>query len=194
MKTARFLLLLSLVLSVPVEAQRVCRRAIVTRCEAPDFNPASERSQDDYAGLFTIGTLFGASVGEDPSTYKIENNVVKYQRRSSSMELSVLALPSINVLGAPGKSLSAIVPIGAVPSGEWGAGLGFSGGFNIRQSWELGVAAAVVRGTITELTAEQKTSLANRSPLPAGASTDLQQKPVMFFAFGLYVAPLRKEK
>ena len=144
------------------------------------------------ASFFSIGTLFGFShFSDSPSTYKIVNNVVQFDDERGHWQPGTYALPSINLIGTPGHSLSAIVPA-SLSTGQSSVGVGLTYGFNLnaKHTAEVGIAAAAIWGDIVRLTAQQQTSFSQGTPLPAGASTDFRTAKRPSFAFGIYILPL----
>ena len=145
------------------------------------------------ASLFSLGTLFGVShFTDNPSTYKIVNNVVQFDDERGHWQPGAYVLPSINLVGTPGRSISAIVPANLNTSGQSSVGVGLTIGFNLnsKHTAEVGVAGAAIWSDITRLTAQQQTSFNQGTPLPAGAATDFRSAKKPSFAFGIYILPL----
>jgi hypothetical protein len=155
------------------------------------------RAADDPArSIFTLGTVFGVAISnDDPSTFKVVNNIVVYDDERTKARPATYALPSINLMGRPGKSFSLIVPVNL--SATVDLGLGASFGFNVfprgqdqKPTAEVGFAAVAVWSNTVRLTPQQQQSFTGATALPAGASTEFRTAKRPGWAFGIYLVPL----
>jgi hypothetical protein len=149
--------------------------------------------------FFTIGTMLGVTYAmDDQTTYQVVNDAVTVREQGDGFDRVLPAayvLPSIALYGAPGGSLSVIVPLGLSPGGETAVGFGLSWGFNLLRrgegaAAEVGISVLLVWTETTRLTAAQRTSLETGAPLGEGESAAFPTRRRPSFGIGIYLAPL----
>ena len=181
------LLVVLLVPSATSHAQAVTRRGLLHTGIAE----GQYSDEQEFGSMVSLGTMFGLSfTAHDPSTYKIDNSIVVFDEERQRLLPAVFALPSIALIGRPGRSLSAIVPVNLNTAGETNFGLGLSYGFNIRKTAELGLSVVAVWSNHHELTPEQRRSLDNRTPLASDAITGIRTVRKPSLNVGIFLVPI----
>lgn len=157
---------------------------------------AAADDNDDYS-MLSLGTMFGVTGAfDDPSTFKVQNDIVVFDDERGKWRPAVYALPSINLWGSPGRSLAAIVPVNLNTAAQVNLGVGLSYGFNTgpkgsgKKSVEIGAAAVMIWSDTVRLSQAQERSFLNGTALPTGTPTEFRTAKRPAIGIGIYLVPL----
>lgn len=155
-----------------------------------------EETEPDQYSIFSFGVMLGVSYTlEERNFYKVQNGVVVVDRMGKMSDRilpAFYALPSINLLGTSGRSLSAIVPLNYDPSANLSYGIGLSYGFNTLKTAEVGLSLVAIWSDAYDLNEAQRTSLETNQPLPPNESSEFPKTKVISIGLGIYVLPFLK--
>jgi len=156
-----------------------------------------EGEEPSFASMFSIGTLFGlAYTPEEPSTYKIRDNVVVFDDERTKARPGTFMLPSLCLGGFRDRAISAIVPVNFNLAKQVDVGVGLSIGIqkggrqDQKKKAEIGFAVAAVWSDNVRLSEQQKKSFREGTALPASASTDFRTAKRPGVVFGIYLTPI----